>query len=125
MEVRRDEWIEVGSGDNKRKVGQTIKIRVIKNKSAAPGQIAMVDYYFAEGGDLPAGEYDFAKEIIAIGILNKVLTRAGAYYRYNDLQWMGQEGTLNAIREDIDLREALERDVLDSVKAGSKHVNEE
>jgi hypothetical protein len=32
---------------------------------------------------------------------------------------------LSSIREEIDLRETLERDVLDSIKAGSKHVNEE
>ena len=58
-------------------------------------------------------------------ILNKVITRAGAYYRYGDKQWMGQDGTLQAIREDIDLKEALERDVLDSIKANSKHAHEE
>jgi recombination protein RecA len=125
MEVRRDEWIEAGSGQEKRKVGQSIKARVIKNKSAAPGQIAIVDFYFANGGTIPAGEFDFAKEIMAIGILNKVITRAGAYYRYGESQWQGQDGMLQAIREDIDLKEALEREVLDSIKAGSKYVADE
>jgi recombination protein RecA len=125
MEVRRDEWIEDGSGQDKKRIGQSIKVRVIKNKSAPPSQVAVVDFYFAEGGEVPAGEFDFAKEILAIGIINKVITRAGAYYRYGDLQWQGQDGTLNAIREDLDLKEALERDVLDSIKAGSKYINEE
>jgi hypothetical protein len=32
---------------------------------------------------------------------------------------------LNSIREELDLKEALERDVLDSIKAGSKYVAEE
>ena len=125
IEVRRDEWIEAGTGQEKRRVGQTIKFRVIKNKSAAPSATASVDFYFGEGGELAPGEFDFAKEILAIGILNKVITRAGAYYRYGDKQWMGQDGTLQAIREDIDLKEALERDVLDSIKANSKHAHEE
>lgn len=125
IEVRRDEWIEAGTGQEKRRVGQTIKFRVIKNKSAAPSATASVDFYFGEGGELAPGEFDFAKEILAIGILNKVITRAGAYYRYGDKQWMGQDGTLAAIREDIDLKEALERDVLDSIKANSKHAHEE
>lgn len=123
--VKRDEWIEAGTGQEKRRVGQTIKFQVLKNKSAAPSATASVDFYFGEGGDIPVGEFDFAKEILAIGILNKVITRAGAYYRYGDKQWMGQDGTLAAIREDVDLKEALERDVLDSIKASSKHVNEE
>ena len=125
VEVRRDEWIEAGTGQDKAFVGQSIKFRVIKNKSAAPKQVATVDFYFANGGSIPAGEFDFAKEIVSIGIINKVITRAGAYYRYGDSQWQGQEGILQAIREEIDLREALERSVLDSIKAGSKHVSEE
>ena len=125
IEVRRDEWIEAGTGQEKRKVGQSIKVRVIKNKSAAPGQIAVVDFYFANGGDLNAGDFDFAKEVVAIGILNKVITRAGAYYRYGESQWQGQDGMLQAIREDIDLQETLQRDVLDSIKAGSKYAHEE
>lgn len=125
LEVRRDAWIEEGTGQEKRRVGQTIKFKVIKNKSAAPSATATVDFYFGEGGELPAGEFDFAKEILAIGILNKVITRAGAYYRYGEQQWMGQDGILGAIREDIDLKEHLERDVLDSIKANSKHAHEE
>ena len=71
-----------------------------------------------------AGDIDFAKEILAIGILNKVISRAGAYYRYADRQWQGSDAMLDAIREEIDLKETLERDVLDSIKAGSKLVAE-
>jgi recombination protein RecA len=122
MEVRRDEWIEAGTGQEKRRIGQSIKVRIIKNKSAPPSQTATVDFYFANGGGIPAGEFDFAKEIVAMGIINKVIVRAGAYYRYAGRQWQGQDGMLASIREELDLKEALERDVLDSIKAGSKHV---
>jgi recombination protein RecA len=129
MEVRRDEWIEAGTGQEKRRVGQSIKARVIKNKSAAPAQVATVDFYFTNGADVPAGDFDFAKEIVAMGILNKVIVRAGAYYRYDfngeTRQWQGQDALLASIREEIDLKEVLEKDVLDSIKANSKFVNEE
>lgn len=125
IEVRRDEWIEAGTGQEKRKIGQSIKIRVIKNKSAAPGQVAMVDFYFANGGGIDAGEFDTAKEMLSIGILNKVIKRAGAYYRYAERQWQGQDALLDSIREEIDLKEILEKDVIDSIKAGSKLVYEE
>jgi len=125
MEVRRDEWIEAGTGQEKRRIGQTIKVRVLKNKSAPPAQIALVDFYFSSGGDIPAGEFDFAKEVVSIGILYKVIIRAGAYYRYADRQWQGSDAMLVSIREEIDLKEALERDVLDSIKAGSKFAYEE
>ena len=125
MEIRRDEWIEAGTGQDKRRIGQAIKVRVLKNKSAPPSQVAVVDFYFSNGGDIAAGEFDFAKEILSIGILNKVITRAGAYYRYAERQWQGQDGMLSSIREEIELKEALERDVLDSIKAGSKFAHEE
>lgn len=124
-EVRRDAWIEEGSGQEKHRIGQTIKVRILKNKSAAPSQTASIDFYFADGGPVTPGEYDFGKEIITMGILNKVITRAGAYYRYADRQWQGSEAMLASIREEIDLKETLERDVLDSIKAGSKFVHEE
>lgn len=125
IEVRRAEWIEVGTGQEKRRVGQTIKFRVMKNKSAAPSTTASVDFYFGSGGELNPGSFDFAKEMMAIGILNGVITRAGAYYRYGDRQWQGKDDMLSSIREEIDLKEALELDVLDSIKAGSKHAHEE
>jgi recombination protein RecA len=121
-EVRRDEWIEAGTGDSKRRIGQSIKARVLKNKSAPPSQVATVDFYFAPGGEIAAGEFDFAKEMLAIGIVNKVITRAGAYYRYAGRQWQGKDDMLSSIREEVDLKEALEHDVLDSIKANSKYV---
>jgi recombination protein RecA len=117
VEVKRDDWIEVGSGQEKRRVGQTVKLRTLKNKSAPPSQVAYIDFYFSEGGAVHAGEYDFAKEIVALGILNKIIIRAGAYYRYDGNQWQGADALLSALREEVDLREALERDVLDCIRA--------
>ena len=122
VEVKRDDWIEEGTGQEKHRIGQTIKIRTIKNKSAPPSQTAFLDFYFAPGGAVDRGNYDFAKEIVAMGIINKVIVRAGAYYRYAERQWQGADAMLISIREEIDLKETLERDVLDSIKAGSKFV---
>lgn len=124
LEVKRDDWIEAGSGQDKRRVGQTIKVRSLKNKSAPPSQTAYVDFYFADGGTVGAGEFDFAKEIVALGILNKVITRAGAYYRYSGRQWQGAEALVSSIKEEADLKETLEKEVLEVVKAGSKYVVE-
>ena len=124
VEIKRDDWIEAGSGQEKRRVGQTMKVRTIKNKIAPPSQTAYVDFYFADGGSIAPGEFDFAKEIVALGILNKVITRAGAYYRYAERQWQGADAMVKSIREEIDLKDALEKEVLETVKAGSKYVVE-
>lgn len=116
VEVKRDDWIEVGSGQEKRRVGQTVKFQTKKNKSAPPSQSAFVDFYFDDGGPVPRGYYDFGKEIVALGILNKIITRAGAYYRYQDRQWQGGDALLASIREEVDLAESLRTDVLASLK---------
>jgi recombination protein RecA len=123
IEVKRDEWIESGTGQEKHKVGQTIKIRTLKNKSAPPAQVAYVDFYFDEGNCLP-GEYDFAKEIVALGIIYKIITRAGAYYSYKDRKWQGADAMVNSIREEVDLKDALDADVREVLRAGSKYVAE-
>ena len=91
-------------------------------RSAPPGQVAYIDFYFANGDDCAAGDYDFAKEIVALGILNKVIVRAGAYYRYDGRQWQGADAVVRSIREEPDLKTALDKDVLDAVKASSKGV---
>jgi len=123
LEVKRDEWIEEGTGQEKHKVGQTIKVKTLKNKSAPPAQVAYVDFYF-DNGDCLAGEFDFAKEIVALGILNKIITRAGAYYSYGDRKWQGADAVLKSIKEEIDLKESLEKDVRRVVHAGTNHVKE-
>lgn len=125
IEVKRDEWIDAGTGQEKRRIGQTIKVRTLKNKSAPPSQTAYVDFYFDNGGTIDKGEYDLAKEIVALGIIYKVIVRAGAYYRYSDRQWQGADALVASIREEIDLKEALDADVRSAVKAASKYVSEE
>jgi recombination protein RecA len=115
IDVKRDEWIEVGSGQEKRKVGQTIKFQTRKNKSAPPGQTAYVDFYFDDGTGIDKGDYDFAKEIVSLAIINKIVSRAGAYYRYDDRQWQGADAMLNSIREEVDLQEKMTKDVMSTL----------
>ena len=111
-EVRRDEWIEVGTGNDKRRVGQGTRIRTIKNKTAPPQRVAYVDFYFDDGGVIAPGDYDYAKEIVSLGVVYKIIERKGAWYYYGTEQWQGAPKLLDRIREDVDLRERLETDVL-------------
>lgn len=121
VEVKRDDWLEVGTGQDKRRVGQTIKFQTKKNKSAPPSQSAFVDFYFSDGGPVDAGNYDFAKEIVALGILNKIIVRAGAYYRYDGQQWQGADALLASIREEVDLKESLQKAVLETTRLSGSY----
>ena len=116
-EVKRDEWVEVGTGESKRRVGQTIRVRTVKNKTFPPQQTAYLDFYFADGGAIDAGGYDTGKEIVALSILNGIVDRRGGWLYYGDRKWQGAQALIDSLREDIDLREELSKAVLSTLKA--------
>lgn len=116
LELSRDgDYIkEKRPGQGEVKVGQTIRMKTIKNKSAAPQQTATVDFYFTDAPSLgfSRGDYDVVKETTDIGISLGLITRAGAYYRYSGQQWQGKDALTSALRSDTLLRETLRRDIL-------------
>ena len=116
-EIRRDEWIEIGSGNNKTRVGQRIKVRTLKNKSAPPQRVAYFDFYFAEGGDCQQGEYDFAKEIVSLAVVMNFIERRGGWFYYGERKWQGVENVIASVREEIDFMEELRSKVLESPAA--------
>lgn len=117
IDVRRDEWIEVGTGKDKKRAGQAMKIRTTKNKTAPAQQVAYLDFYFTDGGPVDPGAYDTAKEVVSLAILENVVERRGPYYRYNGQQWRGLEALHEAVTEDDVLYKSLADEVTDIVKA--------
>ena len=113
-EVKRDEWIEIGSGNNKVRVGQRIKVRTLKNKTAPPQRVAYFDFYFAEGGDCAPGEFDFAKEVASLAVVKGIIERKGGWYYYGERKWQGIEPVIASIREEVDLKEVIQKLVLES-----------
>lgn len=116
-EVRRDEWLEVGTGQDKRRIGQTVKVRTIKNKTYPPQQTAYLDFYFEDGGPVAKGDVDFGKEIVSLSILNGIVERKGGWFYYGDRKWQGAASLVDSIREEIDLKDELTRAVMDTLKA--------
>jgi recombination protein RecA len=108
-EVKRAEFIEVGPTSNRIRVGQRVRIRVMKNKSAPPNGVASFDFYNKDGGECRAGEIDFAREIAALCEVKEVVSRKGSWYYFKDYKWQGMEAMIASIREEVDLREELER----------------
>lgn len=117
VDVKRKEFIEekVPNVEGKVKVGQTIAITTVKNKQAAPRQVAQIDLYFRDTATLgfKRGEYDSVKELITIGLIYGVIERRGAYFSYGDERWQGKEAMVHAVREQPDLFSALDREIRD------------
>jgi recombination protein RecA len=116
VEVSRKEWIkEKRPGiDEPVIVGQTQRIKTIKNKSAAPQQQIDVDLFVRRcvARDLDRGDYDTASEFFTIGRATRIIGTKGAWYTFGGQQWNGKDAMKQAIREDAALRDALAREVL-------------
>lgn len=105
VELRRDDWIE----QNKERIGQVVKARIIKNKSGAPQRLAVWDFYF----DGPrAGQIDEAQDVFVTALRYGIITRRGAFYRYGEDSWQGRAAAIEALGEDDALREEVREAVL-------------
>ena len=117
VEARKDEWIK----HREQPVGFALKARTVKNKTAPPQRVGIVDFYFddvisTEGEILHrAGSYDRVKEVSNLAMAFDVVTRRGAYYYYGEQQWQGKEPFLEALRDDLEFAAEIERTVTAAV----------
>lgn len=115
LEVSRTEYIdETRPGKGAVRVGQTIKAKTFKNKSAAPHKIASVDFYFADTETLgfKQGDYDSVKELITMGVYYDAIDRAGAYYNVAGTRVKGREALVELLRGDLTAQEQLRGQIL-------------
>lgn len=93
LEVRRGEAIKSGT----EQVGSRTKVKVVKNKVAAPFKTIEFDIIFGKG-------ISRSGDLLDIGVERGMITRAGTYYNYGDVR-LGQ-GRDNA-REFLDSNTAI------------------
>jgi recombination protein RecA len=122
VEVKRDEYIvEKRPGYPQGvKVGQVIKATTIKNKSAAPQQVASVDFYFRDAPSLgfSAGDYDTTKEIFTLGVLYGVISRRGSWFDIGERSFNGTQALVDGLRGELDLVEEVRVKVIDAALGG-------
>lgn len=114
VEVARDEWLE----KDKTKVGLAIKARTLKNKTAPPQRMGVVDFYFDDAPPFHKGEYDVVKEVFTMAVAHDLITRRGAYYEYKNDRWQGKEAVLQSLREEVDLASSLRTEVMEAITRG-------
>ncbi len=104
LDIRRIQSIKQG-GDT---VGNRTKVRVTKNKVAAPFREAEFDIMFFEGGISKAGE------IVDLGVELNIIDKRGAFFRYNDgLLGQGRE----AAKEFLSKNPAVSDEIEDAIRA--------
>lgn len=121
VEVSRAEWIdEARPGKGKVRVGQVIKVRTVKNKSAAPQQTATVQFYFRNAPFLgfSRGDYDTPRELVLLSQLFDIVHRRGTSgaITYRDYKWRSLDQMYDSIREDLDLQDQLTADIAEAAQ---------
>jgi recombination protein RecA len=83
-------------------VGSRAKVKVVKNKVAAPFRQAEFDIDYGEGISRPG-------ELIDLGVEHKVVTKSGAWFSYGDVRiGQGRENAKQFLRDNPDLADELE-----------------
>ena len=72
MDIRRAEALKDGSNI----IGNTVNVRIVKNKVAPPFKNCSVDIIYGKG-------INKAAEIIELGVQLEILKRSGSWYEYN------------------------------------------
>jgi len=108
LDIRRTNQIKEGE----EVVGSRVKVKVVKNKCAAPFRQAEFDVGYGEG-------ISKTGELIDIGLENKIIEKSGSWFSYGDMR-LGQ-GRKNAklfIKENSDLGAEIEGKVRKALGIG-------
>jgi len=101
LDIRRTSQIKEGE----EVVGSRVKVKVVKNKVAAPFRAAEFDVGYGEG-------ISKTGELLDIGIENKIIEKSGSWFSYGDARLgQGRENAKLFIRENSDLSNEIEQKV--------------
>jgi recombination protein RecA len=88
--------------DGEEVTGSRAKVKVVKNKVAAPFRQAEFDIDYGEG-------ISKTGELIDLGVDHKLVVKSGAWYSYGDLRLgQGRDNAKSFLRENADLAEEIE-----------------
>lgn len=113
VRLRKGDAIKIGTGENSRIIGQTIKFKIEKNKTHKPYLTGEFDFYFDDGGTVPAGHIDNAKELIVEAICYGIIEKAGSWMKYNGGNIaQGADKTVETVRNNPELFEEIKDKVM-------------
>jgi recombination protein RecA len=105
LDVRRIQSIKAGSEI----IGSRTRVRVVKNKVAAPFRVSEFDIMYNEGISKVGDLLDLAVEY-------EIITKRGSFYSYGEQRLgQGREKAKDFLRENPDLAEEVERQIREIV----------
>jgi len=101
LDIRRIETIKSGTDS----IGSRVRVKVVKNKVAAPFRVAEFDVMYGEGISREGGLLD-------VGVASDIVTKTGAWFTYGDLRLgQGREQAKEFLRANADVAQKLETEI--------------
>jgi recombination protein RecA len=101
MDIRGTEQIKDGDVS----IGKHVKVKVVKNKVAAPFKVAEFDIMFNEG-------ISTAGDLIDLAVKYELINKSGAWYAYNDEKiGQGREAAKQYLKDHPKLIETLDKQI--------------
>jgi recombination protein RecA len=108
LDVRRIQSIKLGSEI----IGNRTRVRVVKNKVAAPFRTAEFDIMYTEGISKAGDVLDLATELT-------IVDKRGSFYNYGDIRLgQGRENAKDFLRQNPDLMDEIELGVRQQAVSG-------
>ncbi len=108
LDVRRIQSIKLGSEI----IGNRTRVRVVKNKVAAPFRTAEFDIMYNEGISRSGDLLDLATEM-------EIITKRGSFYNYGELRLgQGRENAKDYLRQNLDLANEIDIAVRERAVSG-------
>jgi recombination protein RecA len=115
LDIRRIDTIKIGTEP----MGSRAKVKVVKNKIAAPFRVAEFDIMFNEGISREGGLLD-------IGLEMGIVKKSGAFFSLGDTRLgQGRENAKEFLRQNPDVAESIEAQIRASVAPATVTIAEE
>jgi len=101
LDIRRIETIKSGTEST----GSRVRVKVVKNKVAAPFRVAEFDVMYGEGISREGGLLD-------VGVASSIVTKTGAWFNYGETRLgQGREQSKEFLRTNRDVSQQLESEI--------------
>jgi recombination protein RecA len=110
LDIRRIETIKSGTDS----IGSRVRVKVVKNKVAAPFRVAEFDVMYGEGVSKEGGLLD-------VGVASDVVSKTGAWFNYGETRLgQGREQAKEFLKANKDIAQQLETEI--RAKVGTLNV---
>ena len=114
LDIRRVSQLK----DGEDAIGNSVRVKIVKNKVAPPFRKAEFDIMFGEG-------ISRTGEIVDLGVQYGIIKKSGSFFSYNDTKLaQGRDRTKALIADNPELAEELEAKIAEAIKGNAEAVAE-